>query len=135
MKKIFILAGAILLFVLLSTTWLFMIDFSIFAENLGEGVKEGALDEKTRFIGTWETTYIEDDDRFVGYNGIYRFSSGGTGSIGGLLCSWDISDDNLVIHYYEGIATLTYVYSFSDDGDTLVLTDSNGSLQFSRVTT
>jgi len=132
MKKIFIFAGAILLFVLLLTAWLFIIDFSIFAEDLGEGVKEGALDEKTRFIGTWETPYIEGDDRFVGYNGIYTFSADGTGSIGGLLCTWDISDGKLVIHYYEGFATLTYDYSFSDDEDTLVLTSSDGSLTFTK---
>ena len=132
MKKIFILAGAILLFVLLSTTWLFIIDFSIFAENLGEGVKEGALDEKTRFIGTWETLHIEGDDRFVGYNGIYTFSADRTGSIGGLLCTWDISDGKLVIHYYEGFATLTYDYSFTDDEDKLVLTSSDDSLTFTK---
>lgn len=52
MQKIFILAGVVLLFVLLLTAWLFIIDFNIFAETLGEGAKEAALDEKSRFIGT-----------------------------------------------------------------------------------
>jgi hypothetical protein len=99
MKKIFILAGVVLLFVLLLTAWLFIIDFNIFAETLGEGAKEAALDEKSRFIGTWETQYIEVDDRFVGYSGVYIFSADGTGLIGGLVCTWDISDDKLVTHY------------------------------------
>ena len=99
MKKILILAGAVLLFVLLLTAWLFITDFSYFAETLGEGAKEIALDEKSKFIGTWETTYIEGDDRFVGYSGIYKLFSDKTGSIGGLSCTWDIVNDKLVIHY------------------------------------
>ena len=132
MKKIFIVVGIILFFVLMLMAKLFIIDFSKFAESLGEGAEKAASIEKSKFIGTWETPYIEDDERFVGYNGIYTFSSDGTGSIGGLLCTWVISDNKLVIHYYEGIATLTYDYSFSEDFETFTLTDSNGILVFSK---
>jgi hypothetical protein len=132
MKKIFILAGAILLFVLLLTAWIFIIDFNIFAENLSEGIKEGALDEKSRFIGSWETQYIEGDERFVGYNGMYIFSSDGSGSIGGLTCTWEISEGKLVIYYYEGITILSYDYSFSDDENKLSLSNTNGSLIFNK---
>ena len=132
MKKIFIVAGAIFLFVLLLSAWLFIIDFGNFAQTLGGGVGDILLDEKIKFIGTWETTYLEDDDRFVGYNGIYMFSSDGTGLIGGLSCTWDIVDSKLIIRYYEGFATLTYDYSFSDDVITLSLNDYKGTLDFTK---
>ena len=98
MKKIFILAGAVLLFVLLLTTWLFVIDFSDFAKSLGDKTKDTGTDEKSKFIGTWETAYFESDERFFGYNGIYKFSSDGTGIIGGLICTWDIKNYQLIFH-------------------------------------
>ena len=130
MKKIYIVAGIVLLFVLILTAWLFIIDFGGFAQKLGGGAADIASNEKSEFIGTWETTYIEDDDRFVGYNGVYRFSIDGTGSVGGLTCTWDIENDTLVIDYYGGVSTLTYDYSFENDADILVLTNSNDTLLF-----
>jgi adenine specific DNA methylase Mod len=133
MKKIYIIVGAILLFVFLLFAWIFIIDFSNFAQTLGGGVEDIEVIEKSKFIGTWETPYIENDDRFVGNNGIYTFSSDNTGSIGDLSCTWDITDNRLVIRYYEGILTLTYEYSFKDDDNTLNLTNSNGTLEFSKL--
>jgi len=135
MKKILILAGVVLLFVLLLSAWLFIIDFSYFAGSLGEGVEDIALDEKTKFIGTWETTYIEGDERFVGYDGTYKFNTDGTGIIGALICTWDILEEKLVIDYYEGYATLTYDYTFSDDETSLILDNSNGTIEFTKKLT
>ncbi len=132
MKKILILAGVVLLFVLLLSAWLFMIDFSYFAESLGEDAKDVSLDEKTKFIGTWETTYIDGDERFVGYNGIYQFNTDGTGVIGALICTWELLEETLVIDYYEGYATLTYDYTFSDDETSLILDNSNGTIEFTK---
>ena len=132
MKKIIILAAAVLIFVLLLTTWLFVVDFSNFAKYLGDRTKDTGTYEKSKFIGTWETTYFEEDERFVGYNGIYKFSADGTGTIGGLTCTWDISDIKLVIDYYEGVTTIVYDYLFSEDYETLALNNSKGTLEFSK---
>jgi hypothetical protein len=134
MKKIYVLAGVVLFFVFVLMVWVFFFDFFDFASTLGDKSSDIALDEKSKFIGTWETTYIEDDERFVGFNGIYIFNTGQTGTIGGLLCTWKIIDNKLIIYYYEGVATLTYDYEFSNDGNLLILTDINGSINFYRVT-
>lgn len=133
MKKIYIVAGIVLFIGFLAMVWIFFGDFFDFAQNLGEGAKKASYEEKTKFIGTWETIFIEGDERFVGFNGIYKFNTDGTGTIGGLLCTWDIKDNKLVIHYYEGIATLTYDYTLSDDDNSLILTKSKGSLEFVRI--
>jgi hypothetical protein len=130
MKKIYVLAGVVLFFVFVIMVWVFFFDFFDFASTLGDKSSDIALDEKSKFIGTWETTYIEGDERFVGFNGIYIFNTDQTGTIGGLICTWDIIDNKLIIHYYEGIATLTYDYEFSNDGDLLILTNTEGSLNF-----
>ena len=132
MKKIFVFAGAVLLFILLLTTWLFIVDFSDFAKVLGDKTKDAGTDEKTKFIGTWETTYIEGDKRFFGYNGIYKFSSDGTGTVGGLICSWEIKNSQLIIDLYEYSSKIIYKYFFSEDFESLTLYDSKGSIEFSK---
>lgn len=129
MKRIFILAGAVLFIVLVIMCWFFLGNVFKFASNLGEESKI-VMDDKNRFVGTWETTYIEGDDRFVGFNGIYNFKTDGTGAIGGLICTWNIENGKLVIDYNEGFSTLTYNYSFSNEDNALTLTNSNGSLEF-----
>ena len=132
MKKIFIFAGAVLFFILLLTTWLFIVDFSDFAKFLGKEAKGSTTDEKSKFIGTWKTMYIEGDERFVGYNGIYKFSSDGSGTIGGLICNWDLKDNNLIIDYYEVSSPLIYEYIFSENYELLTLNNSKGSLVFNK---
>jgi hypothetical protein len=129
MKKIWILAGVVLFIVLVIMCWMFFGEFFNFAKNLSEG-SEGVIDEKSSFVGTWETTYIEGDNRFVGFNGVYKFYASGAGLIGGLDSTWDIVDNKLVIHYYGGAANLTYDYSFSNEDNTLTITNSNGALEF-----
>lgn len=132
MKKIYILSGVILLFVLIIMCWVFFGNFSDFANKLGKESGKIPPDEKSKFVGTWETTYYEDDDRFVGFNGTYQFNTDETGSVGGLISTWDISNGKLVIYYYECTATLTYDYLFSDNGNKLTLTKSDGTLQFTK---
>jgi len=132
MKKIYIFAGVVCLFILLLTTWLFIVDFSDFAKFLGKEAEESATDEKSKFIGTWKTVYIEGDERFVGYNGIYKFSSDGSGTIGGLICNWDLKDNKLFIDYFEGSSHLIYDYIFSENYELLTLNNSKGSLVFNK---
>ena len=133
MKKIYILAGSVLFFVLMLTTWLFVINFSDFAKNLGQKTKDSSLDEKSKFIGTWKTTYFEDDDRFIGYNGIYKFSLDGTGTVGGLVCSWNLSDNKLIINCLQVDEILKYDYNFYNNYNSLSLNNSKGVLEFSKL--
>lgn len=123
MNKIWVLTGIIVCGVLVLSAWLFIGDFGGFAKYLGEKSKNIISDEKIRFIGTWETTYNESTS--VGYNGIYRFSSDGACSVGGLTGTWNIKDEKLEIVYYEGTAILSYDYFFFDDDDKLILIDAD----------
>jgi len=132
MKKIYILAGAVFLLVLILMCWFFIFNYYEFATNLGKKSKDAALNEESRFIGTWETEYIEEDNRFIGFNGIYVFSSDGTGSIGGLSSTWDVEEGKLIIYYYERISSVSYEYSFSEDESILTLSNSNGFLEFTK---
>ena len=113
--------------------WVFFFDFYDFATDLGEGAEQVPIYEKTKFIGEWVTEYIPGDERFVGNNGVYIFSSDETGSIGGLPCTWELSNGQLLINYYEGFRSITYDYSFSDDDNILTLTNSTGTLEFTRI--
>ena len=127
--KIYLVAGAVLLFVFLLGAWIFIVDFGNLAGDLGKGAENLAINEKTKFVGIWETNYIEGDSRFVGYNGIYKFNSDNTGTISGLSCTWDIDDNQLIVHYFGGVRTITYEYDFLDD-NTLILSNSDGILDF-----
>jgi len=131
MKKIYILAGVILFIVLVIMCWVFFGNFFDYTKNLSEATKD-ILDEKSKFIGIWETQFFEDDDRFIGSSGIYIFRTDGIGSIGGIESIWDIIDKKLVVHCYEGVVILNYDYLFSNDEKTLTLTNSNGELVFIR---
>jgi predicted PurR-regulated permease PerM len=130
MKKILVLAGVVLFIVLVIMVWTFFGNFFDFAKNLGDKSSNIQLEEKAKFVGNWETQYIEDDERFVGFNGIYSFRSDGTSSVGGLDSTWDISNNKLVISYYEGLSTLIYSYVFSEGETNLTLTNNAGSLEF-----
>ncbi|MHA1969020.1 MAG: hypothetical protein ACW964_14605 [Candidatus Hodarchaeales archaeon] len=133
MKKIYILVGAVLLLVLIIMCWFFIFQYFDFAQNLGKKSEGVALIESSRFIGNWETDFIEGDDRFIGYNGILIFHGDKTGSIGGLTSTWDIKEGQLIIYYYEGMASVTYDYSFSEDEKHLTLTNSNGFLEYIKI--
>ena len=131
MNKILWISGIIIIGVILLGAWLLIGEFSGFAFNLGEESKDIGTNEKTKFIGIWETTYIEDDNRFIGQNGIYKFSIDGTGTIGGLTCTWDINEGNLTIDHEGEREPIFYNYTFTNN-DTLILTNINGSLEFSK---
>jgi hypothetical protein len=133
MKKIYILIGAVLILVLIIMCWFFVFQYYDFAQNLGKKSEEVALEEKSRFIGTWETEFIEGDGQFIGTNGILAFHIDGTGLIGGLSSTWDIKDGPLVIDYYDGVASVMYNYSFSEDETVLTLSNSNTFLVYEKI--
>ena len=92
MKKIYILVGAVLLLVLIIMCWFFIFHYYDFARNIGKKAHDAAFNEKSRFIGTWETEFIQGDTRFIGQNGILIFHADETGSIGGLSSTWKMKD-------------------------------------------
>lgn len=130
MKKIYIVVGAVLIFVLILMCWFFGFQYYDFASNISKKSEEAAMQERSRFIGAWETEFIEGDARFIGYNGILIFHADKIGSIGGLPSIWDLAEGQLKIYYNEGISSVTYDYSFSEDKTRLKLTNSNGFLDY-----
>ena len=131
MRKIFILTGLVLFFVLVIMVCFFFGNLSEYANFLGDKSSGVATGEKSKFYGVWETNYIEGDDRFIGSNGFYRFKTDGTGIIGGSVCLWELEEDKLVISHNGGYDSLTYDFSFENDDNTLFLSNSNGTLEFS----
>ena len=77
--------------------------------------------------------FIEGDVRFIGYNGILIFHGDKTGSIGGITSTWELKEGQLIIYYYEGISSVTYDFSFLEDEKRLILTNSNGFLEYIKI--
>jgi hypothetical protein len=86
------------------------------------GCSEKSDDEK--FIGTWKNTEPS-------YN-IIIFRSDGSGSSSGLSMSWEIKDGKLVVTILiSGLPHETiYDYVFSDDDQTLTLTDTYSDISY-----
>ena len=133
MKKIYIFAGIVFVCVLLIITSVFIFDLYDFSKNLGNNAEDIGTVEETKFIGTWETVYFEDDDNFVGYNGIYKFSADGSGTVGGLTCMWLVMDTKLIIDLTEENIGLIYDYSFSDSFNTMTLNNSKITMEFTKI--
>lgn len=121
MNKIWILAGIIIFISFVIGAWLFLGEFNIFSKELGEGSKHIVLSEKTKIIGTWETDYNSSDNEFVGLNGVYSFSTDNKATIGGISCTWILSENNLIITINENSEQFVYNYMVSNDGATLTL--------------
>ena len=80
--------------------------------------------DKEKFIGTWKNTEPS-------YNTI-TFLSDGSGSSSGLSMLWEIKDGKLLVTMSIAGAThnTIYDYVFSDDDQTLKLTDTNSELSY-----
>jgi hypothetical protein len=71
--------------------------------------------EEQRFVGTWET---EGDTPLK-----FIFLSDGTGSFSGASLNWEVNEEKFIIELMPGEVIFSYDYSFSDNGNTLKLTD------------
>ncbi len=117
MKKILIFAGVVLLFVLILSAWFFIGNLDNFAQFLGKESTDIFANEKSRFIGTWETS-----------NGLstYNFKSDGSLIYNYIQGTYEINENNtLFLNYdsHEDSPTLLYTYQFSADDRILTLFD------------
>ena len=106
--------------------------FNFENDNSGNGGGNGSvLSDEEKIVGTWRYTESYEGQTIVG---IFNFLedksceysqalSGGTPQT--FSGSWDIDGNSLVLSF-EGVETETTDYVFSDDGETLTLTDSGG---------
>ncbi len=132
MKKIWILAGIILLIVLLLGSWLFVIKFGGFANFLGE--KSSSIQNSTKydFVGIWETENPDINNFIIGEGGRYSFLLTGKGTFGGISGNWNISDSKLYINCTEELSYI-YGYRFSKEKDTLNLTIDGSEIEFKKI--
>lgn len=82
-----------------------------------DNIVEDENNELNNFLGTWKT------DSYVTLKTLTFFSDG-TGSSSSVSIYWDLKDDKLVIDLLNGLR-YTYDYTFTNDSDTLTLTDVN----------
>ena len=117
MKKILIFAGIILLCVLILSAWFFIGNLGNFTQFLGRESTEIFANEKSRFIGTWET----NDTLFT-----YTFKSDGSFIYNHVQGTYEINENNRVLLIYgpdEESSSLNYSYQFSTDDTILNLYD------------
>ena len=82
--------------------------------------------EKEKFIGNWKE---------VEYSRTFIFLSNGTGTYNNFPIEWDLKDGNLVINFGDNTSSLINHYVFSDNDNTLSLTEINSSttLVFKKI--
>lgn len=119
MEKILIFAGVILLCVLILSTWFFIGNLGNFAQFLGKESTDIFANEKSRFIGPWETT--KDSS-------LYTFKPDGSFTYNYIQGTYEIKQNNtLILNYasYEDSSFLLYIYHFSNDDTILTLTNAD----------
>jgi len=114
MKKIWVLAGIVSLFVIIISLWFFVGKLSNFAYTLGDTSKEVVNDDETKFIGTWAT-----GDGSTGY--IFHSDKSFYNSLTGYDGTWEVKQEELLLTYSTGYE-VQMNYLFSDNDNNLALT-------------
>ena len=120
MKKILLFAGIILLCVLILSTWFFIGNLGDLAKFLGKESENTFVDEKTRFIGTWEST--KDFS-------CYTFKTDGSFTYNYIHGTYEINENNILLLNFdvethdEDYYSSDYNYQFSTDDTILTLYD------------
>ena len=122
---VFLLVFIVIILVLVSV-------YVVFSNN-SDKEDSSVLSDEEKIIGTWRYTESYEGQTIVG---IFTFledkscefyaSTGGNEQT--LSGSWDIDGNNLFLSF-EGVETETTDYVFSDDNETLTLTDSVGTVR------
>jgi len=119
LKKILIFAGIILLCVLILSTWFFIGNLGNFAQFLDKESTDIFANEKSRFIGSWETT--KDFS-------LYTFKPDGSFTYNYIQGAYEIKQNNTLILNYESdedSSILLYKYHFSNDDTALTLANAD----------
>ena len=119
MNKILVFAGVILLLVLILSTWFFIGNLGNFAKYLGKESTDIFANEKSKFIGSWETTKDLS---------LYMFKPDGSFTHTSIQGTYEIKQNNTVLlNYgsYEDFPSLVYMYEFSNDDTVLTLTNAD----------
>jgi len=119
LKKILIFAGVIFICVLILSAWFFIGNLGNFAQSLGKESTDIFANEKSRFIGPWETT--KDSS-------LYTFKPDGSFTYASIQGTYEINKNNTVLlNYdsYEDSPSLLYMYHFSNDDAILTLTNAD----------
>jgi hypothetical protein len=111
MKKFFIVAGMLLL--------------------LSLSCLSGCLDEKSKFIGTWET---QDGSISMTFDSNNKVTVTGSGPLGFFSLSgvYDYSLANQKITFLSGGTGVTFNYSFPASNQLLLSNDQGASLEFTK---
>ena len=82
--------------------------------------------EKEKFIGNWKEAE---------YSRTFIFLSNGTGTYNTFPIEWDLENGTLVINFGDNTSSLIHHYEFSDNDNTLSLTEinSNANLVLKRI--
>ena len=84
-----------------------------------EQVNNPVNPEKNKFIGTWQNTTL-------GLTITLTLFSDGTCTYLSLPGTWDIKDGKYVMEFTDPSLTSTYMYTFSNNDRTLLLTSQDG---------
>ena len=124
----FLVIFIVLILVLVSV----YIVFSRFNDN-SDKENNSVLSDEEKIIGTWRYTESYEGQTIVGFFSFLEdksceYSASADGNTQTLSGSWDINGNSLVLSF-EGVETETTDYVFSDDNETLTLTDSVGTVR------
>ena len=106
--------------------------YMVFSNNSDEE-DSSILSDEEKIIGTWRYTESYEGQTIVGFFNFLsdkscEYSASADGNTQTLSGSWDINGNSLVLSF-EGVETETTDYVFSDDNETLTLTDSVGTVR------
>ena len=113
MNKVWVLVGAVSIFVIVLFCWIFIVDFGGFSQLLGEKSQEAVQDESSRFIGTWSMAGAASLNFFA--DGSYR-----QGVTEG---AWSVAVGVLTLSPDDGPSVVRYQYLFSEHETVLELTN------------
>ena len=107
--------------------------YMVLSNNSDDGENSSMLSDEEKIIGTWKYTESYEGQTIVGFFSFLEdksceYSASADGNTQTLSGSWDINGNSLVLSF-EGVETETTDYVFSDDNETLTLTDSVGTVR------
>ena len=132
MKKIWIYAGAVLFFVFLLFSIVFLGGFKDFADLLSNKSENIQNYSETDFLGSWVTNEKNNTEFIAGISNRYTFSINNEGTFGGLSGKWNISKNILTINCSDN-NQYSYSFKFSEDKMILYFTMDSVEIKFYKL--